>query len=52
MKYFVTNNVNGYITEINNIDTIAEKINLLWKNKDLRKEMSRNSIEKAKSLPT
>ncbi len=44
----IKDGVNGYIVESDNINELIDKIKILADNKKLRKEMSRNNIEKIK----
>lgn len=42
----VENNVNGFILPPKNVDQLNEKLNILIKNKDLRKKFGNNSLER------
>ena len=45
----VTDKVNGFLTEEKNTEQLAEKINILLKNPELRKSMADNGIKTAES---
>lgn len=50
LKPILDDGYNGYYVELNNINNIADKIDLLINNKDLRKEMSINALKKASTF--
>lgn len=44
----IENNENGYIVPVEDFKSIAEKINLIIHDTDLKEKMERNNMEKAK----